>query len=244
MATRVRLLFDGRRFVSSTPNSQPERLAEERRRARVSAVEERRIVAAGYDEVAEQYAALEQAGEEWPRLRLLRDVLARLRPGSDVLDLGCGNGVPALREIARLHNAVGVDISKAQIDLARAYVPEADLVQSDVTALDFPPASFDAVVALYLLDHLPRTEHPAFFSRVRTWLRPSGFFLFSVEPEDEPGTVREWLGMPMYFSHFEAETTIRLVREAGFEILGAHREVQLEGTKEVEFLWVLGARTP
>jgi SAM-dependent methyltransferase len=206
-------------------------------------VEERRIVAAGYDEVAEQYAALEQPGEEWPRLRLLRDVLARLRPGSDVLDLGCGNGVPALREVARRHKAVGVDISKTQIDLARASVPAAELVQSDVMALDFPPTCFDAVVALYLLDHLPRREHPALFSRVRTWLRPSGLFLFSVEPEDEPGTVRLWLGKPMYFSHFDAETTIGLVRAAGFGVLDAHREVQLEGTKEVEFLWVLGART-
>jgi cyclopropane fatty-acyl-phospholipid synthase-like methyltransferase len=207
-------------------------------------VEERRIVAAGYDEVAEQYAALEQTDGGWPRLRLLRDVLARLRPESDVLDLGCGNGVPALREVARRHKALGVDISQMQIDLARASVPEAEVVRSDVMALDFPPASFDAVVALYLLDHLPRREHPVLFSRVRTWLRPSGLFLFSVEPDDEPGTVRLWLGTPMYFSHFDAETTIGLVRAAGFEILDAHREMQLEGTTEVEFLWVLGAQPP
>jgi hypothetical protein len=48
----------------------------------------------------------------------------------------------------------------------------------------------------------------------------------------------------MYFSHFDAETTIGLVREAGFEILDAHRAVQLEGRKEVEFLWVLAAQPP
>jgi SAM-dependent methyltransferase len=205
-------------------------------------VDSRRIVTAGYDEVAEPYAALEQRGEEWPRLRLLRDVLARLSAGSQVLDLGCGNGLPALREIARNHKAVGVDISKRQIELARTNVPDADLLQGDVMQIDFPPESFDAIFALYLVDHLPREEHQAFFSRIRTWLRPGGAFLFSVEPDDEPGTVTPWLGVPMYFSHFEAETTLRLVRQSDFEILDAHQEVQLEGTKEVEFLWVLAQR--
>jgi hypothetical protein len=50
--------------------------------------ERKTFVAAGYDQVADAYAALEQPGREWPRLRLLRDLLARLRPGSSVLDLG------------------------------------------------------------------------------------------------------------------------------------------------------------
>jgi cyclopropane fatty-acyl-phospholipid synthase-like methyltransferase len=202
------------------------------------------IVAAGYDAVAEQYAALEHPDREWPRLRLLREVLARLPAGSTVLDLGCGNGIPALREIAQQHKAVGVDISARQADLARAHVPAAEVVHGDVQQLNFGPHSFDAVVALYLLDHLPREEHASVFARVRSWLRPSGLFLFSVEPEDEPGNVQLWLGKPMYFSHFDAETTIGLVREAGFEILDAHRAVQLEGRKEVEFLWVLAAQPP
>jgi cyclopropane fatty-acyl-phospholipid synthase-like methyltransferase len=199
-------------------------------------------VAAGYDAVAEQYAALEHPAREWPRLRLLREVLARLPAGSTVLDLGCGNGIPALREIAKEHKAVGVDVSARQADLARAHVPDAKVIHGDVQQLNFAPHSFDAVVALYLLDHVPREEHASVFARVRSWLRPSGLFLFSVEAEDEPGSVRLWLGRPMYFSHFDAETTIRLVREAGFEILDAHCEVQLEGRKEVEFLWVFGAQ--
>lgn len=201
--------------------------------------ERKTIVAESYDDVAEAYAALERREKEWPRLRLLRDLLARLQPGSSVLDLGCGNGVPALAEIARLHDAVGVDISKTQVELAGANVPEADVLHADVAELAFPPNSFDAVVAFYLLDHLPREEHSPLFVKVREWLAPGGLFLFSVEPEDEPGTVGEWLGKPMFFSHFDAKTTLRLVREAGLEVLDSHREVQVEGEKDVEFLWVL-----
>jgi cyclopropane fatty-acyl-phospholipid synthase-like methyltransferase len=199
-------------------------------------------VSTGYDAVADEYVALEQPGKEWPRLQLLRDLLSHLPSGSSVLDVGCGNGIPALREIARDHNGVGIDISAKQVERARANVPAADVLHGDVQELLFAPNSFDAVVALYVLDHLPREKHATFFARVHSWLRPSGLFLFSVEPDDEPGMVREWLGKPMFFSHFDAEITVGLVRDAGFEVLDARRQTQLEGETDVEFLWVLARR--
>jgi cyclopropane fatty-acyl-phospholipid synthase-like methyltransferase len=201
--------------------------------------ERKKLVAAGYDEVAREYAALEHPGQEWPRLRLLRDLLAHLQPGSTVLDLGCGNGVPALREIVRLHEGVGVDISKTQIDLAQANVPSAQLLHADAAELDFPPRSFDAVVAFYVLEHLPREEHAHLLAKLFEWLTPGGFLLFSIEPEDEPAHVGKWLGKPMFFSRFDAETTLGLVRAKGFEVLDSHTAVQVEGAKEVEFVWVL-----
>jgi SAM-dependent methyltransferase len=209
----------------------------------VQGVDERKgLVAAGYDDVADQYAALERPGKEWPRLRLLRGLLARLQPSSTVLDLGCGNGIPALREIVCLHEGIGVDLSATQVALARMNVPRAKLIHGDALGLDFAPGSFDGVVAFYLLDHIPREEHARLLEKAWQWLAPGGLLLFSVEPEDEPANVTEWLGKPMFFSHFDAETTLGLVRDGGFEVLDSHREVQVEGEKDVEFLWVLAKR--
>ena len=68
------------------------------------------LVAHGYDKVAGRYAALE-GPLEWPRIRWLRRVLAHLAPGSRVLDVGCGSGMPATREIAQEHDMLGVDVS-------------------------------------------------------------------------------------------------------------------------------------
>jgi cyclopropane fatty-acyl-phospholipid synthase-like methyltransferase len=56
-------------------------------------------------------------------------------------------------------------------------VPHADLVHADVAELAFPARSFDAVVAFYLFDHLPREEHATLFARVREWLTPDGLSL-------------------------------------------------------------------
>ena len=98
------------------------------------------LVEEGYDQVAGAYSLLE-GDRQWPRMKWLGKVLARLDPGSAVLDLGCGSGDPADIEIARLHRITGVDISNVQLELARQNVPQGDFIHGDLGALDFPDGS-------------------------------------------------------------------------------------------------------
>jgi cyclopropane fatty-acyl-phospholipid synthase-like methyltransferase len=197
------------------------------------------LVARGYDRVADAYARLE--GEvEWPRLRRLRDLLHRLPAHSSVLDLGCGSGVPALREIvAGGHSAVGVDVSSEQIRRARANAPQAELIHASVLDVDLPSWTFDAVVCFYAIDHLPREQHGDFLASIHGWLRPGGWLLLTFEANEQPGVVGEWLGEPMFFSHYDPATSQELVRAAGFQLVSVEEETQLEGEREVPYLWVL-----
>jgi cyclopropane fatty-acyl-phospholipid synthase-like methyltransferase len=126
------------------------------------------VIARGYDRVADAYAALESAEAPWPRLRRVRAFAAGLAAGSRVLDVGCGNGVPATRELASRHEVTGVDISEEQIARAAANVPAATFICGDARAVDLPVAAFDAIVALYLVDNVPSEEYPAFFRRSTT----------------------------------------------------------------------------
>lgn len=201
------------------------------------------VVARGYDSVAEDYAGLEGA-VEWPRMRWLRKVLMGLSPGSRVLDIGCGSGIPATVELAKDHDVIGVDVSARQIELARRNIPGGEFLHSDIQSLDFPKASFDAVVAFYVLDHIPRELHAVVLGRIKGWLKPGGLLLFTVETSDNPGGVGSWLGVDMYFSSFDADTSRRLVRESGFGVLADAIETQIEGEKEVPFLWVLARSLP
>ncbi len=202
------------------------------------------VVAAGYDQVAEAYLAWSGARPSGPRLRALELAEAAIPAGADVLELGCGAGLPMTARLAEGRRLVGVDISEGQLALARRNVPTATFIQADMTTLERTPASLDAVVAFYALTHVPRTELPQLLARIRSWLRPGGVFVASFGVEDDPGTVEEdWLGVPMYFSHFSARVNRRLVAEAGFEIEVAEVLQEPDDRHDARFLWVV-ARVP
>jgi SAM-dependent methyltransferase len=195
----------------------------------------KQIVAAGYDIAAGRYLAWSGERPSGPRLRYLSKALELIPPGSDVLELGCGAGKPMTAALASGRRVTGVDISAGQIELARRNVPDATFLQADMTTLDFPAASFDAVVAFYSLTHV---------ERVAAWLRPGGLFVASMGVEDDPGGVEhDWLGVDMYFSHFGAKKNRRLVERAGFAIESAEIDAEPEDRHDARFLWVI-ARAP
>ena len=202
------------------------------------------IVAAGYDRIADRYLDWSPLRPSVARLQAL-DLAVRLIPaGADVLELGCGAGVPMTAGLAAGRRLTGVDISAEQILRARRNVPHATFIQADMTTLERPPASLDAVVAFYSLSHVPRDEHAALFGRIRTWLRPGGLFLASLGVEDDPGTVEPgWLGVDMFFSHYSARVGRRLVEAAGMDVERAEILTEPEDRFDARFLWVV-ARKP
>ena len=210
----------------------------------MTGLDPKRVVAAGYDAMAERYLAWSDLRPSAARLRYLALADALIPAGADVLDLGCGAGIPMTATLAVGRTVTGVDISAAQIALARANVPSATFLQTDLATLDFPSGSFDAVVAFYSLTHIPRAEHAALFGRIRSWLRPGGVFVASLGVEDSPDEVEaDWLGVDMFFSHFSARVNRRLVAEAGFEIERADVVTEPEDRHDARFLWVV-ARAP
>lgn len=204
----------------------------------------KQIVARGYDAIALRYAEW-AAAFQGPLMTWLRKLLAVVPPGSDVLELGCGRGVPATRELAKSHRVVGVDISRAQIELARHHVPEATFLHADATDLDLPDGCFDAVVSLYMLGHVPRAEQAPLVGSIGRWLRPNGHLLTTMGVGDSPDVVEDdWLGAPMFFASFDEPTGLSLVTDAGLELVEHSVVPQDEpGHGVVSFMWVL-ARKP
>jgi SAM-dependent methyltransferase len=204
----------------------------------------KRVVAAGYDAIAERYLAWSDLRPSAARLRYLALAQELIPPEADVLDLGCGAGIPMTAALAAGRHVTGIDISSAQISLARVNVPSASFILADLTTLELPAASLDAVVAFYSLTHVPRAEHAALFARIRSWLRPDGVFLASLGVEDSPDEIEaDWLGVDMFFSHFSARVNRRLITEAGFRIERADVVSEPEDRHDARFLWVV-ARVP
>jgi len=197
------------------------------------------IVALGYDQIIDRY--METFGRSTVRARKFEELVADLPAGANVLDLGCGAGVPVARELTRRGFVVtGVDGSAGQIARAARDVPEGRFIQADMTAIDFPPGSFNAVCGFYSITHVPREEHAALFKRVAKWLRLGGRFLasFGTTQGDWCG---DWLGVPMFFSHYDPQVTRQLVLDAGFRL--EKTELLEQDNEKSEFLWISGRRT-
>jgi SAM-dependent methyltransferase len=202
----------------------------------------RTTVRAGYDAIAEAYLDWGSRVVGDPRDRFVEDLAARLPDGAAVLDLGCGAGLPSTRRLAERFEVVGVDASERQIDLARANVPGASFIRADLSEVRFEDGTFAAVTALYSISHLPRVEHGALFERIASWLGPGGLFLASLGSTDSPDWTGKWLGVPMFFSSYDAAMNRGLVESAGFVPLHAEVVTMTEPDGEVAFLWMLAQK--
>jgi ubiquinone/menaquinone biosynthesis C-methylase UbiE len=128
---------------------------------------------ARYDDVAEWYDA-EFATTELG-LSARRIVLRLLGEGPGrLLDVGCGGGAHAVAFAERGWTVTGVDLSHAQLELARAR--GVDVVEADATALPFEDASFDAAVSTFT--HTDLEDFPAVLRETARVLRPEGRLVY------------------------------------------------------------------
>ena len=106
--------------------------------------------------------------------------------GGAVLDVGCGTGASAL-QAARLVGSdgrvIGVDLAEELLELARRKAAREGLGniefrRADMRALDFSPASFDAVVCVFAIFFVP--DMAAQLAALWRLVRPGGTLAVTV----------------------------------------------------------------
>ena len=194
-----------------------------------------------YDELAETYAAGRHRFDTTP---ILREFAGPLPPGARILDAGCGAGEPVARYfVERGDTVTSIDVSERMLALARRQVPEATFQRMDLRALDFPPASFDAITAVYVIFHLPRAEHTALFTGFARVLKPGGRLLLTLATreytgQDELDGEMEFLGRRLPYSHDRPAVALDKLAAAGLAVVSA----RLIETGGETFFWVIARK--
>jgi SAM-dependent methyltransferase len=182
-------------------------------------------VADAYGRVAARYAdAFLDELTKKPLDRVLLDVLCddvkARAPDGRVADFGCGSGQVARYCADRGVAAVGVDLSPAMIDEARARHPGVAFEVGDLLALATPDATYAGATAFYAICHLTRAELPLAFGELRRVLVPGGALLVSWHIGDQTLRPADFLGEPCAISwnFFPVDTVAAAVTAAGLAI--------------------------
>ncbi|MFF2046050.1 SAM-dependent methyltransferase [Kitasatospora sp. NPDC058170] len=179
----------------------------------------------GYWKSPDDPATMAEASQQ------LTDLLAEklaVNPASRVLDLGCGSGAPSIR-LARSTGArvVGITNSAVQIEAARRNARDAGVGDqvtftcADATVLDFEADSFDGVLMIESIFHLP--DRLGALREVARVLRPGGRVALTdlLDLDPAPAPMEEAVGDLAEHSreHGHAPLVARPIRLADYSAL-------------------------
>ena len=164
-----------------TPGSASSRPGGEKALTEDRAVRIRELVRATYEDprVVARYVKVGL----WPSEEIL--ILDYVPDSGRILDLGCGAGRTSIALAEMGLEVVGVDLSRTMIEVARRQAGLAgvriDFRTMDVTALQFPDASFQAAFFSYNgIELLPgRAAKRKALEEIGRVLEPGGTFIFS-----------------------------------------------------------------
>jgi ubiquinone/menaquinone biosynthesis C-methylase UbiE len=175
-----------------------------------------KLVRESYNKIAAVY---HKQRDKFRNDKVLNSFASLLSSGAEVLDVGCGAGVPVAQFLVKADfNVTGVDFSSSMIELAQVNVPKATFIEMDMRQLEFDDGSFDGITAFYSLFHIQKEDHGAILLKFHSLLRENGVLLFCAGWNQWEGT-KDFHGAQMYWSQPGKEVTRQLVIDAGFDLI-------------------------
>ncbi len=148
------------------------------------------------------------------------------------MDAGCGSGYIASILANRGLQVTGIDVSRKMLELAKKNAPKSSFLRMDMRRLDFPRQSFDGVICLYSIIHVPRRFHQRILRGFYRVLKPGGLLAIHMGWTGYVGIEEDYLGsgVTLYWSMFGKERNLAMLRDAGFNAIISKPSKQKDGT--------------
>lgn len=185
-----------------------------------------------YDLIADWYAS-ERVGTADGSVPEVEALASSIEPGSLILDVGCGNGVPLTRALlAAGHRVIGLDSAEAMLERFRTNCPLTPVVKAVVEACPFAPQTFDAALAWGVLFHLPQAAQVLALASVSRALKPGALFLFTAGydvPDDDAHHVDTMNGVKFPYYSLTNDGYRRILTDQGFTLERFHLDAGSNG---------------
>jgi len=140
-----------------------------------------------------------------------------------VLDIGCWTGQFEKLAIKTVEQILGIDLEKEVIDCAKKLVPEAAFRVGSALNLPFSNKSFDCIVLLDVIEHLPLNTENKALGEIKRVLKPKGYLILST-PSNHIFSI---LLDPAFFlighRHYSIKKIKKLLQNQGFKIVKIYK---------------------
>lgn len=175
---------------------------------------------ANYDLISQQWSEIRQSLPTSDCV-LFNEFIHRLPQNAEVLDLGCGTGIP-IDELMIKHGyrVLGVDCSEKLLETARHQLPQATFVQAKLETYDINK-QYHGVIVWDCLFHIPRERHESILQKIYDALPLDGVVILSSGGSEEniPAFTSTMFDVEFYYDAHPVGELIHLCQKIGFSII-------------------------
>lgn len=176
---------------------------------------------------------------QWRELRQRTVAFARIQPGEQVLDVGCGTGTLAIevqQRIGKAGRVAGIDpgtqqIARARSKAARRHLP-IDFQTGVIEQIPFPDQAFDVVLSTLMMHHLPAGLKRQGLAEIARVLKPGGRLIIADFKRKQE---RQGRAARFHAGGSNMQDLVALVKDAGFS------QVEMEEMRPARFSAFPGA---
>lgn len=199
-------------------------------------------VMTAYTRVAPRYDLWATLTESRARRRVVE--VAAVRDGEAILEVAVGTGLLFTELLKRNPHGrtTGIDLTEAMLKQARLKAERAgtsnwELRIGDAYAIDYPDATFDAVINCYMFDLIPEDDFGRVLAEFYRVLRPSGRLVIAALARTRRLIYRLWESLyrvnPSWVGGCRGVEMTAAVQRAGFSIERCEAVTQLTMVTEV-----------
>lgn len=137
------------------------------------------------------------------------------------LDIGCGSGKSTSTLISLGYDVTGMDFSEEAVSICKErFDGSARIIRGNVLDIPFADSSFDYVVAVHVLEHIPDDDMPVAAREIGRILRPGGWVFIR---DFAPGDMREKRRTDSEIDYYHREPADITRFFSGFRIVSSQK---------------------
>ena len=164
--------------------------------------------------------------------RNLKLVKSCLNPTDKVLDVGCGLGLTGEYLTKKGFQVTGIELDSAVVNKTKKYASY-EVHNGNATELQYKDSSFDAVIFMYVMHHIPIEKHKSVLSEAKRVLKSTGKIIL-IEPVVDSKFDFAWDKLffnDCFFHYFDVAGKFSLVKKGGMRIY----EIKQKDISSLEF---------